>query len=381
MYSDPILTIDVKLDGHYSVKGTEQSVNMICFHGSAQSELFEGVILPGGVDTQFIENEGRGQLSARYMLEGKDLCGQPCRIFIHNQAQTDDASPLPTHPRVVTDSKTLAYLEKTQLEGSLVATEGGVCIAVKDKTVPFRREEHILQFEDKTIYGEMYLPQDGAKTHPLLIASHGYNSCSEHMRTEMEQFAMRGIAVYCYDFCGGSTRSKSTGRTEEMSILTEQRDLLDVFQAVSALAYVDAQRIYLYGSSQGGFVSALAAPQLQDRIRGIFLQFPAFCIPDDWGDKKTQQTPETFDFMGMVIGRKYIDDLPDEDVFDIAARYKGPVCIFHGDADALVKLHYSERLANACTNAELHVYPGQGHGFTTPFLRAMIGKIVSVICG
>ena len=37
--------------------------------------------------------------------------------------------------------------------------------------------------------------------------------------------AKKGYAVYCFDFCGGSPGSRSSGSTLEMSIFTEQKDL------------------------------------------------------------------------------------------------------------------------------------------------------------
>ena len=375
---EPILTIDVVLDDSFSVTGGKQTVNMITFHGSAQSGLFDGVILPGGVDTQHHPIGGTGTLSARYMLDGKDLCGAPCRIYVDNTAQTCNGPPT-THPVLTTNSRALAFLESAELEGRLVGTEKGVCITVTEKTVPFTREAVTVKLANKTICGELYLPQNGADKHPLVIASHGYGSCCAHMRGEMEQLASRGIACLAYDFCGGGNQSTSSGRTEDMSILTERSDLMDVFAYASALDFADKDRIYLYGSSQGGLVSALAAALLQEKVAGIFLQFPAFCIPDDWAAEKGKAEPQVYDFMGMKIGRRYADDLPDEDIFTLAAAYKGPAVIFHGDADSLVKLHYSERLVKEYENAELFVYPAQGHGFAAPFTRAMLGTVAQRI--
>lgn len=377
---DPVLSIHVKLDGSYEVKGSQRSINMIPFHGNADCGLFKGEILPGGVDTQYYPNGRQGMLSARYMLEGSDLCGKKCRLFIDNKAATG-VEPMVTTPEIVTDSRALNWLETAKLHGAIVGEEGGIRIEIREETCGFTREEVYFDFAGKKIYAELYKPQLRQEKYPLVIASHGYNSCCRHMRQDMELLAQRGIAVCCYDFCGGGTQSLSSGKTEAMSIKTEIRDLLDVFEEASKLPFVDAKRIYLYGSSQGGFVSALAAPQLAERIRGIFLQFPAFCIPDDWNDKKTQKTPAAFEFMGMVIGRCYIDDLPDEDVSGIAAQYEGSVVIFHGDKDGLVKLHYSERLAKEYKNAELFVYPEQGHGFAPQFTYAMMGKVAQAILG
>ena len=52
-------------------------------------------------------------------------------------------------------------------------------------------------------------------------------------------------------------KSKSDGKTTEMSVLTEVKDLEVVIDYVSTLPYVNKDKIFLMGCSQGGFVSAL----------------------------------------------------------------------------------------------------------------------------
>ena len=103
---DPVLSIHVKLDGSYEVKGGQRSINMIPFHGNADCGLFKGEILPGGVDTQYYPNGRQGMLSARYMLEGSDLCAKKCRLFTDNKAATG-VEPMVTTPEIVTDSRAL----------------------------------------------------------------------------------------------------------------------------------------------------------------------------------------------------------------------------------------------------------------------------------
>ena len=49
---------------------------------------------------------------------------------------------------------------------------------------------------------------------------------------------------------------KSDGKTTEMSVLTETKDLEAVIEYVRNLSYTDSEKILLMGCSQGGFVSA-----------------------------------------------------------------------------------------------------------------------------
>jgi hypothetical protein len=126
-----ILTINVNLTDIYEVKGKTAEAVMINFGGDAKSEFFEGVILPGGVDTQKEFYPERRTLSARYILEGKDMEGEKCRIFIENNGTADENKFVhETTPRIITDSKALSWMETATLKGTLEPKEGGVIIHI-----------------------------------------------------------------------------------------------------------------------------------------------------------------------------------------------------------------------------------------------------------
>ena len=126
-----ILTINVNLTDIFEVKGKSAEAVMINFGGDAKSEFFEGVILPGGVDTQKEFYPERRTLSARYILEGKDMEGEKCRIFIENNGTADENKFVhETTPRIITDSKALSWMETATLKGTLEPKEGGVIIHI-----------------------------------------------------------------------------------------------------------------------------------------------------------------------------------------------------------------------------------------------------------
>lgn len=241
----------------------------------------------------------------------------------------------------------------------------------EDPLSSFVREAFCIEQGQKTIYCELYRPNEG-KNCPILIISHGFNGSSADMRYEAECMAKRGVAVFCYDFCGGGLKSKSSGTTTQMTIPSEQEDLRIVADHVKKLPWIDRDRVFLFGCSQGGFVTALTAPEL-DGIAGVFLEFPAFCIPDDWKKIRETTDDEIIDCMGVPLGRCFADTVPDYDVFARAAEYTGPVIVFHGTADSLVSIDYSEKLCRQYKNAKLIRFPGQEHGFTEPFITEMAG--------
>ncbi|MBP1561220.1 MAG: alpha/beta hydrolase [Oscillospiraceae bacterium] len=228
---------------------------------------------------------------------------------------------------------------------------------------------------ENDIYGLAYIPEAEGKV-PAVILSHGYNSSHSHILDLAEQLAGSGIAAYCYDFCGGSSISKSGGRTTDMSIATEQTDLKNVIEMVKGCGFADSSRIFLYGESQGGFVSALTAAEMSEDIAGMVLLYPAFCIPDNWLGKSAEEMTEPFDFMGMTISRTFREGLPEYDVFAHIAAFEKPVLIIHGDADALVDVSYAQKAKDAFPDCMLEIYPDEGHGFSPDARRSMCGKAV-----
>ncbi len=102
---------------------------MIHFTGEADCKNFKGKILDGGVDTQKID-DGKTFLSARYILEGTDFEGNPCKIFIENNGEVKTGEQLITIPSVTTDSKALEYLETSALKGTIESWEKGVIVHI-----------------------------------------------------------------------------------------------------------------------------------------------------------------------------------------------------------------------------------------------------------
>ena len=120
-----LLEIHVTCREAVSVEGGSRKIVMVPFDGEAEGPLFTGRIIGTGVDTQTIEN-GRITLSARYMMEGKDAEGNPCRIFVENQGGWDTGFT----PAIVTDSPLLAGWETADLYATAEGIPEGVMIRI-----------------------------------------------------------------------------------------------------------------------------------------------------------------------------------------------------------------------------------------------------------
>ena len=215
------------------------------------------------------------------------------------------------------------------------------------------------------IYGELNVP-DTQSAVPLIILSHGFGGNLIGNRDMAEHFLAKGFAVYNFDFCGGGMGSRSEGTMLDMTVLTEAADLNAIIDHFKADPRFSA--IYLWGASQGGFVSALVASQRPGDIAKAVLEFPAIVLQDDAKKRANPDGafPEISHVMGMTISHKYNEAAVSFDLYDLLGAYTGPVLILHGDKDAIVPLRYSEKAVQVFPQAELIVMPGQGHGFMGP---------------
>ena len=119
-----ILTIHINIEETISIHGNTSDITTIHFSGYAKSRYFNGVILPHGIDFQKIKPGIPPELSARYLLEGTDCDGNPCRIAIENNGSPDEHGIVRTKPFLVTDSKALAWMETADLTGTITNEDG-----------------------------------------------------------------------------------------------------------------------------------------------------------------------------------------------------------------------------------------------------------------
>ena len=108
------------------VKGKFHDVCMLYFTGEVKGRYFNGKVLGTGVDTQYSSKDKDMFLSARYMLEGKDIDGNECRCFIENNGSFDNVFI----PKIVTDSPSLAEFEGAELKAEITAKENGVIVSI-----------------------------------------------------------------------------------------------------------------------------------------------------------------------------------------------------------------------------------------------------------
>ena len=269
-----------------------------------------------------------------------------------------------------------------------VAPEYGETLpASRDYDQGYMVEETTFLRDGKHIYGKLFLPQ-GEPPFPLVILAHGFNGNFDKVEPYARAFAENGIAACEFDFIGGGEGSRSEGSIRNMSVLTEAADLNAVIDSLKQRKEFDPERVFLLGRSQGGFVTAYIAEERPQDIRAMILLFPGFVISDDMREiaPNPEEIPETLELMGATIGRIYLEDAISVDIYEKMGNYSGDVLIFHGTADNIVPITYSERAVTAFPSAELVIIEGAGHGFTgeddqyvtklsVDFVKAQLGTV------
>ena len=217
------------------------------------------------------------------------------------------------------------------------------------------------------IFGMMYYNSTASEKQPAVILSHSSSLTHEAMKGYASAIAKMGFAAYCFDFCGGSDKSKSDGKTDEMTVFTEVEDLRAVVKTVKSLDYVDSSNVCLLGSSQGGLVSALLADECPDDFAGMILFYPAFNIPE-----MVKMFSGFGDLGGMMsMSEAYINSIKDFDVWSHIGKFSKPVCIIHGTADMIVPISNSVKAVGLYPSATLNKIEGANHGFNAANLGSM----------
>jgi pimeloyl-ACP methyl ester carboxylesterase len=133
----------------------------------------------------------------------------------------------------------------------------------------------------------------------------------------------------------------------------------------------NGDRALLIGSSLGGYLAALYAHR-HPEVAGLVLLAPAFNFYKQWTEELGSATMEQWRQAGetpvyhygeqktMPLGFEFIEDAAH---FDPYPTFTQPCIIFHGTADPVVPVDYSEAFARDHSNAEL-VKVQSGHELT-----------------
>ena len=256
--------------------------------------------------------------------------------------------------------------EKSESSSASAADQTSAAVIDSDTASDYEVREIYCDNNGKKIYGEAYIPKGGGRF-TTVLTSHGLGSNHESGASYAKKYAPKGYAVYTFDFCGGSNtnnENKSDGSPLEMSVMTEVSDLEAVLSAAKSWEFVDPDRIYLQGGSQGGLVSAITGIKHQDEIAGMILLYPAFGMYDLVCSFDDETLEDEIQVGSMTVGKNFVTDLRDYDVREHLYEFTKPVLVLQGSEDGTVLPEFTEEATKLFPDAEYYVIEGAGHGFS-----------------
>ena len=227
----------------------------------------------------------------------------------------------------------------------------------------------------KTLRGMLHLPA-GRPPHPAVMLCHGFTGHRIEVHFLFVRIARelqaRGLAALRFDFAGSG---ESDGEFADMTMSGEVNDAEAALEFLRAQPAVDEDRIGVAGLSLGGGVAAMLARRRADDLRAVALLSavaePARILSFIRTGKFEAQLAERdyIDWDGLMVRRRFLQDLegcrPGEDI----AGYGGPVLIVHGSEDAVVPPSeaYTFRKAHAESPGltRLEIVRGAGHTYNS----------------
>ena len=222
----------------------------------------------------------------------------------------------------------------------------------------------------RSIYGKLLLPK-GVERPPLIVYAHEVGCTHTSGSRYGKHLAAMGYAFFAIDFRGGGEHSRSDGRTEDMSVMTEVEDMEEIVDEVAKWDFVDGKRPILMGGSQGAYVEAIYAGRHPERVRALIELYPTFDIPAVMHRDfpSVDAIKDRYFYNGWIwFGPRYLYDVWDYDSFAETMNYTGPVLIVQGDRDEIVDMSYPQRAAREYADAKLVIIHGAGHIFTGEYV-------------
>jgi len=238
--------------------------------------------------------------------------------------------------------------------------------------------------KDGTVLNGLLLPPldydaTNGKRYPVIAWVYGgptgqlvANRWTRHYPTLLH-LSQRGFGVLMVDNRGTGGRGRDIDRAHYLRIgEVEVEDLFAAVAQLSSVAWVDLQRIGVWGWSYGGYLAARAV--LDDKTP--FAAAVAIAPVSDWTLYDTHYT-ERYLGLPATAARGDTARLPDggkalpyvrSNLIPRAPLLRQPLLIMHGTADDNVLFEHSLRLIEALQQKSLPfetmIYPGKAHGIS-----------------
>jgi uncharacterized protein len=230
-----------------------------------------------------------------------------------------------------------------------------------------------IQSNGLTLRGMLHIPNGASHKTPIVCIFHGFtsNKMEPHfifvkLSRMLETY---GIASVRFDFSGSG---ESDGDFVNMTISKELEDAKNILDYVKSLDFVESSKIGIVGLSMGGAVASMLAGDRNDDIKALCLWAPAGVMKDLIAKGQNDEQAKSMsqngysDIGGLLLGKDFITDLMNVNIYAQASKFDKNVLLLHGDKDATVPMIASEKYLEIYeTKAALHIIKGGDHTFNS----------------
>lgn len=208
-----------------------------------------------------------------------------------------------------------------------------------------------LTYGSRTLRGMMHMPDGTHGKAPMVVMFHGFtgNKVESHfifvkLSRELEKV---GIGSFRFDFYGSG---ESDGDFIDMTFSGEVEDARHIVEFVKNDPLTDVNNIGILGFSMGGAIAAIIAKEYKDVVKSLVLWAPAFNMRDAIMLQSQSEAGNLLnehgfvDIGGFALGKGFVLDIADIDIFESAKGYDKDVLIVHGTKDEAVPYTVSEEI-------------------------------------
>lgn len=227
------------------------------------------------------------------------------------------------------------------------------------------KEKIYLESNGNKLYGLLEGPETDGQKVPLVLIMHGYMT---HSRMHPFYGLVRalwkeGFATLRFDFNG---HGRSEGELKDMTMSKNQADAECFFEYAKSLDLF--REIIPLGYSMGGLVASRMAVNHADEIRRFVLMSPAANIQtralsgNYFGVQfDPDHLPDVLIGGEIVMGKAFIEEAKQLDVFGFLKDYEGDVLLVFGENDKNVEPEQTYKYRNVIRNLTFVPVPDEDH--------------------